>query len=79
MTEKRRVSCPRCGFGVSDQGSAANPGLTGDVRAFTRACDHTAQVLSSADERPFGCPELLGAVHDAALSEEASAGAAQGG
>ena len=79
MTEKHWVTCPRCGFGISDQGDADNPGLTGDVRAFTRTCDHTAAVLSSVDERPFGCPELLEAVHDAALSEEGGAAIADAG
>jgi hypothetical protein len=73
MTEKHLVTCPRCGFGVTDQGDASNPGLTGDIRAFTRICDHTNEVLGSAQERPFGCPELLDAVHDAALSDEAGA------
>jgi hypothetical protein len=72
MTEKHLVTCPRCGFGVTDQGDASNPGLTGDIRAFTRICDHTNEVLGSVQEQPFGCPELLEAVHDAALSDEAS-------
>ncbi len=72
MAAKHLVTCPLCGFGVSDQGDAANPGLTGDIRAFTRTCEHTAEVLGSADERPFGCPELLEAVHAAAVSEEVS-------
>jgi hypothetical protein len=79
MTEKHRVTCPRCGFGISDQGDARNPGLTGDLRAFTRTCDHTAAVLSAVDERPFGCPELLEAVHDAALSQEGGAGLSDDG
>lgn len=74
MTDKHRVTCPRCGFPVTDQGSARNPGLTGDIRAFTRSCDHTAEILGSADERPFGCPELLDAVHHAASMEEAGSG-----
>ena len=74
MTNKHLVTCPQCGFGVSDQGDADNPGLTGDIRTFTRACEHTAEVLGSMNEKPFGCPELLDAVHDAALSAEAEAG-----
>ncbi len=79
MAAKHSVTCPQCGFGVSDQGDASNPGLTGDIRAFTRTCDHTTEVLGSAEERPFGCPELLEAVHDAALSEEAAAKVVKGG
>ncbi len=79
MIAKHLVTCPRCGFGVSDQGNASNPGLTGDIRAFTRTCDHTTEVLGSAEERPFGCPELLDAVHAAAVSEEASAVFINGG
>lgn len=71
MTEKHLVTCPRCGFPVIDQGDAKNPGLTGDIRAFTRSCEHTAEILGTADERPFGCPELLDAVHHAAPPEEA--------
>ncbi len=74
MTEKHLVTCPRCGFPVTDQGDSRNPGLTGDIRAFTRECEHTAEILGSLDERPFGCPELLVAVHHAAPPEEASAG-----
>ena len=78
MAEKHSVTCPRCGFPVVDQGDARNPGLTGDIRAFTRTCEHTAEVLGSADERPFGCPELLDAVHQAAPSQEAEAGLSAG-
>ncbi len=78
MTEKHLVTCPQCGFGVSDQGDADNPGLTGDIRAFTRTCNHTSEVLGAVDERPFGCPELLEAVHDAALSGAAGAEVANG-
>lgn len=70
MRVKHEVACPRCGFHVSDQGDAANPGLTGDVRSFTHTCEHMTEVLNSMDERPFGCPELLGAVYDAALPKE---------
>jgi hypothetical protein len=74
MMQKHLVTCPRCGFPVTDQGDVGNPGLTGDVRAFTRTCEHTDEVLASADERPFGCCELLEAVHGAASPEKAGVG-----
>ncbi|HEX2555345.1 MAG TPA: hypothetical protein VHL98_16725 [Microvirga sp.] len=78
MTAKHVVTCPQCGFPVTDQGDAENPGLTGDVRGFTRTCEHTAEVLGSADERPFACPELLDAVRGAAVPEEVEAVPAAG-
>jgi hypothetical protein len=79
MTEKHLVTCPRCGFHVADQGDAANPGLTGDIRQFTHTCQHTADVLNSPSQQPFGCPELLNAVHDAAPIGEAGFEITNGG
>jgi hypothetical protein len=72
MPQKHLVTCPQCGFHVSDQGNATNPGLTGDIREFTHTCQRTAAVLNSPADEPFGCPELLSAVHGAAPSSEAA-------
>jgi hypothetical protein len=67
MTEKRVVTCPRCGFRVSDQGDAATPDLTGDIRTFARTCSLAGDLPGSLVERPLNCPELLKAARHAAL------------
>jgi hypothetical protein len=69
MTEKRVVTCPRCGFRISDQGEAASPALTGDLQTFSRTCPLTGELPGAMGEQPFNCPELLKAVRHAALMQ----------
>ena len=71
MSEKHLVTCPRCGFRITNQGEPDNPGLTGDIQTFSRTCPLTADQPGSTAEQPFNCPELLKAVRNAALSGEA--------
>lgn len=67
MTEKRVVTCPRCGFRISGEGDAASPALTGDAQALSRTCPLTGNFPGAMAEQPFNCPELLKAVRHAAL------------